>query len=189
MLSVHSISSNLGHRAASSAIALKYSKAVYSAALARSPQSLYKVQSDLNAIQGALKDTPELKSFIHNPTLSGKDRSAGLVALYSRVEGSGAKKETVSDVTKNLLSVLSENGRLGETQGVIEGFNELVAKYKGELTVAVTSASPLPKDVLLRLESALKQSQAGQQCKSLKITNKVCHRLDTQMSYSEVWFR
>jgi len=76
-------------------------------------------------------------------------------------------------VTKNLLSVLSENGRLTETEHVIEGFNELVAKYKGELNVTVTSASPLPRDVLSRLESTLKQSQTAQEAKSLKLTNKV----------------
>ena len=79
----------------------------------------------------------------------------------------------MSDVTKNLFALLAENGRLGETPGVIEGFNELVAKYKGELSVTVTSASPLPKDILTKLEATLKQSQTAQQAKSLKITNKV----------------
>jgi len=83
------------------------------------------------------------------------------------------KKEPLSDITKNLFAVLSGNGRLGETQGVIEGFNELVAKYKGELEVVVTSAGPLPKDISSRLETILKQSQTAQQAKSLKITNKV----------------
>jgi F-type H+-transporting ATPase subunit O len=95
----------------------------------------------------------------------------GLAAIYSRAEGS--KKEPVSDITKNLFGVLSENGRLGETQGVIEGFNELVAKYKGELEVVVTSATPLPRDLSSRLETILKQSQTAQQAKSLKISNKV----------------
>jgi len=164
---------HISRRAASSAIALKYSNAVYSAALAKSPPVLTKVQTELNAIYNAIKDIPELKTFIHNPTLSGKDRSAGLVKLFSRIEGSGPKKETVSDLTKNLFAILSENGRLGETTGVIEGFNELVARHKGELKVVVSSASPLPKDVLIRLEAALKMSQAGQQSKSLKVTNKV----------------
>jgi F-type H+-transporting ATPase subunit O len=164
----------LGRRAASSVIALKYSQAVYSAALAKSPQVLTKVQTELNAIRTSVKETPELKAFLTNPTLSAKERSAGLSALYSRAELFGSKKEPLSDVTKNLLTVLSENGRLGETEGVIEGFNELVAKYKGELTVVVTSASPLAQDVLSRLESTLKQSQVGQRSKTLKLVNKVC---------------
>lgn len=167
------LSQGLGRRAAS-VIALKYSNAVYSAALSKSPQVLTKVQAELSVISTSIKDQRELNEFIHNPTLSSKDRAAGLTALYSRVEGSGAKKEAVSDVTKNLFTTLSENGRLGEAQGVIEGFNELYAKYKGELTVVITSAAPLPKDVLTKLESTLKQSQAAQQAKTLKVTNKVC---------------
>ncbi|KAG1893926.1 OSCP, subunit 5 of the stator stalk of mitochondrial F1F0 ATP synthase, partial [Suillus fuscotomentosus] len=146
----------LGRRAVST-IAQKYSKAVYSAALSKSPQTLTKVQSELNAISNVIKEVPDLKAFVSNPTLSAKDRSAGLAVIYSRAEGS--KKEP--------------NGRLGETQGVIEGFNELVAKYKGELEVVVTSATPLPRDLSSRLETILKQSQTAQQAKSLKISNKV----------------
>lgn len=169
------ISAGLGRRAAS-AIALKYSNATYSAALAKSPQVLSKVQTELAVISNSIKENADLNSFVHNPTLSGKVRIAGLSALYTRLEG-GAKKESVSDITKNLFVVLSENGRLGEAQDVIEGFNELVAKYKGELTVVVTSATPLPRDVLSRLETTLKQSQAAQQAKTLKITNKVYFRV------------
>lgn len=166
------LSLGLGHRAASS-IALKYSNAVYSAALAKSPQLLNKVQTELNTISISIKDTPELNTFVHNPTLSAKDRAAGLLALYNRVEGYGARKEIISDVTKNLFAILSENGRLGEVQGVIEGFNELCTKYKGELTVIITSAMPLPRDFQTKLESTLKQSQAAQQAKIIKVTNKV----------------
>ncbi|KAH7927124.1 OSCP, subunit 5 of the stator stalk of mitochondrial F1F0 ATP synthase [Leucogyrophana mollusca] len=166
------VSTGLGRRAASS-IALKYSNAAYSAALAKSPQVLSKVQTELTAISNSIKEVPELKAFVSNPTLSAKDRNSGLAAMFARAEGAGAKKEPVSDITKNLFAVLSDNGRLGETQGVIEGFNELVAKYKGELEVVVTSAAPLPKDVSSRLETVLKQSQAAQQAKTLKITNKV----------------
>ncbi|EJF60799.1 hypothetical protein DICSQDRAFT_181063 [Dichomitus squalens LYAD-421 SS1] len=161
------LSAGLGRRAAST-IAQKYSSAVFSAALNKSPQVLSKVQTELNAIQSAVKSNAELSSFIHNPTLSTKDRSAGLPALYA-----AAGKEGVSDITKNLFIVLSENGRLVETEGVIEGFNELVANYRGELNVTITSAAPLPKDIQTRLETLLKQSQAAQQAKSLKITNKI----------------
>ncbi|RDB16675.1 ATP synthase subunit 5, mitochondrial [Hypsizygus marmoreus] len=162
----------LGRRAAS-AIALKYSKAVYGAALAKSPQTLTKVHADLTNVANSISQQPDVGAFLQNPTLSSQDRAAALNKFFSKLEGTGPKKESVSEITKNLLSVLSENGRLNETQGVIEGFNELVAQYKGELTVVVTSATPLARDVLSRLETSLKQSQAGQQAKVLKITNKV----------------
>lgn len=165
-------SAGLGQRSASG-IALKYANATYSAALSKSPQVLTKVHIELNAISKSIEETPELKAFVTNPTLSVKDRNAGLPVLYTRAEGTGAKKEALSDITKNLFGVLSENGRLAETAGVIEGFNELVAKRKGELNVTVTSATPLTRDILSRLETILKASQAAQQAKSLKLINKV----------------
>lgn len=151
-----------------SSIAQKYSKAAYQAALAKSPQTLTKVQAELTAIGAALKSTPELSTFVHNPTLSAGDRTAGLPAIFKAAGPAGA-----SDVTKNLFEVLSENGRLGETNGVIENFDELVSKYKGELEVVVSSATALPKDVLSKLETTLRQSQAAQQAKTVKVTNKV----------------
>ncbi|KIJ39451.1 hypothetical protein M422DRAFT_75835 [Sphaerobolus stellatus SS14] len=156
-----------------SSIASKYSQAAYSAALAKSPQTLNKVQSELSAISNSIKGIPELAAFVSNPTLSKNERASGLEALYVSAEGQGAKKETISDITKNLFSVLSENGRLNETPDVIEGFNELVAKYKGEAEVTVTSAAPLDRSTLSKLESSLKQSQFGQNTKVLKIVNKV----------------
>ncbi|KAF8160665.1 ATP synthase delta subunit-domain-containing protein [Crassisporium funariophilum] len=162
----------LGRRAAS-AIAVKYSKAVYGAALSKSPQTLNKVHTELSSVSNAIKTNPEIATFVSNPTLSLQDRNKGLQELFTKLEGTGAKKDVFSDVTKNLFRVLSENGRLGETEGVIEDFNELVAQYKGELTVTVTSATPLAKDVLTRLETTLKQSQTAQAAKVIKITNKV----------------
>jgi len=161
-------SARVGSRSAST-LALKYSNALYSAALAKSPQQLSKVQSELASISSSIKSTPELSAFISNPTLSLKERTAGLQALFA----AAGKKEAVSDLTKNFFGVLNENGRLGETNGAIEGFNELVSKYRGELEVVVTSAQPLPTDVQRRLEATLKQSEAAQKAKSLKITNKV----------------
>lgn len=173
---------------AASAIASKYSNALYGAALSKSPQVLTKVHSELAAVSNTIKQNPQVSAFIHNPTLSAKDRATGISSLFSQLEGQGAKKEPVSDVTKNLLSVLSENGRLGETQGVIDGFNELFAQYKGELTVTVTSASPLPRDILTRLESTLKQSQTGQQAKVLKIANKVRNLLSLRSGTERVYY-
>lgn len=164
------LAQGLGRRAASG-IAHKYSNAVYSAALSKSPQVLATVHTELATLSTSIKGNPELNTFVHNPTLSLNDRTKGLDILYKQVEG--PKKEALSDVTKNLFSVLSENGRLGEVQDVIKGFNELYAKYKGELTVVITSAAPLAKDVMSKLESTLKQSQAAQASKSLKVTNKV----------------
>ena len=164
---------SLGRRAASS-IASKYSKALFGAALAKSPQTVTKVHSELATVATAIKKDPGVSAVVHNPTLSLKERNKGLQTVFSKLEGTGPKKDALTDITKNLFTVLSENGRLGETEGVIEGFNELVAEYRAELKVTVTSATPLPKDVLSRLELALKQSQTAKATKVLTLTKKVC---------------
>ena len=175
-ISVAARSRTILTRSASS-IALKYAHAAYGASLAQSPQTLTKVAGELNTISTTIKNTPDLAGFVTNPTISAKDRAAGLRGLFAAAEGTGAKKTPLSDITKNLFIVMSENGRLGETDGVIETFQELVSKYKGELEVTVTSAAPLQGDIMTRLENSLKASQTAQKAKTVKITNKVrfCH--------------
>jgi F-type H+-transporting ATPase subunit O len=162
-------------RAATSAIAHKYAGAAFGAALKKSPATLDTVQKELSSIGAAVKTDEKLAAFVNDPTLSNRDRQAGLQALFARA--GGAKRGEVSEVTKNLFNVLAENRRLTETVAVVESFSERVAKHRGELEVIVTSAKPLDKDVLARLEKTLKQSQKAQQAKTVKITNKVCASL------------
>ena len=162
----------LGHRAAS-AIASKYSKAVFGAALSKSPQILTQVHTELSNVSKAIQTNEEIRTFVNNPTLSLQERNKGLQALFAKLEGTGPKKEKLSDISKNFFGLLSENGRLGEVEGVIEDFSELVAQHKGELTVTVTSATPLGRDILTRLETVLKQSKAARAAKMVKISNKV----------------
>lgn len=159
-----------------SSIALKYAHAAYGASLKHSPQTLTKVADELKTISTTIKNTPDLAAFVTNPTISANDRAAGLRGLFAAAEGTGAKKTPLSDITKNLFTVLSANGRLGETDGVIESFQELVSKYKGELEVIVTSAAPLQRDIMTRLENSLKSSQTAQKAKTVKVTNKVRFR-------------
>jgi len=153
-----------------SSIALKYANAAFGAVKSK-PNELNKLSEDLTSINAAIKSTPSLSQFINNPTISAKDRLKGLDTLYAAAESQ--KKTPVSTTTKNLFTILSENGRLSETPGVIDGFNTLMSEYRGEATVVVTSAAPLPRDIMTRLENALKGSQTAQKAKSLKVTNKV----------------
>ena len=164
---------------AASAIATKYAQAAYGAALKKSPQTLDSVQKELSTIGAAIKKDEKLASFVNNPSFTQQDRQAGLQVLFH--SAGGAKRGEVSDITKNLFSVLAENGRLVEVQDVIARFDELVGRYRGELEVVVTSATPLAKDVLGRLETALKSSVTAQQAKSVKITNKAWNAFFTMI--------
>lgn len=105
-----------------------------------------------------------------NPILSSTDRASGLDALLSASVQKGGKP---SDLTRNLFSVLAENGRLYETDKVVDGFLEIMQAHRGEVKVTITTAQPLEKDLQKRLEDALKQSQVAQSGKTLVFENKV----------------
>merc|ERR1711977_82560 len=145
-------------------LAGKYAGALYSAALKSSPKALTQVETDLQSIKSIIASTPEVSTFLANPTLGSAEKAAGLKSLVGKLGGS------TSDLTKNFLNVLAENGRLYETEKVVAGFEDIMAAYRGELTVTITSASELDKATLSTLE---KSSKIAKEYKSIKINNKV----------------
>lgn len=98
-----------------------------------------------------------------NPTLSANERSKALSTILP---------SSSSPILLNLLNVLSENGRLASAEKVFADFNSLIAAYRGELEVVVTSAEPLDSKALSRIEKALKGTQAAEG-KTLRVTNRV----------------
>ncbi|KAG9123325.1 ATP synthase F0 subcomplex subunit OSCP atp5 [Ceratobasidium sp. 392] len=128
-------------------------------------------RGSLHHFKAELNDGVSLSSELLSGLIS--DRSSnGLDAIFAAAAPKGSK-EPVSSITRNLFVILSENGRVGETNGAIESFNELLSEHKGEVEVVVTSAAPLEKSLLSRLEASLKASQAASQAKTVRVTNKV----------------
>lgn len=72
---------------AASAIATKYALAAYGAALKKSPATLDSVQKELAIISSTLKSNEKLSAFVTNPTLTAKDREAGLQVLFQAIAG------------------------------------------------------------------------------------------------------
>ena len=153
------------------------------AALKKSSKDLEGLARDIEAFDKKIKDDPKIASFIRassavypylasrmtlcafpeNPTLSASERDTALRGVIP----SGS-----SPILLNLLSVLSENGRLSSAPKVFQDFHSLMAAYRGELEVVVTSAEPLDSKAMGRLDKALKATQAAEG-KTLKIVNRV----------------
>lgn len=102
-------------------------------------------------VSTALKNIPELNEFVTKLMLSQKEWFAGLHVLYAVARG--PQRQPVSEITKTLFVVLSENGGLASAPGVMEGFKELVSQYKGV---------PLLSDIQRKLKASLKRSQVAQ---------------------------
>ncbi|MBW0461566.1 hypothetical protein O181_001281 [Austropuccinia psidii MF-1] len=145
----------------------KYATALFSAAIKKDEKTLTGVEKDLTSIQRVLssKDGSNIREFLKNPTLQAADRKKGLSSVLSKVG-------QTSELTKNFLEVLGENGRLYETEKVIEDFLSLMSAHRGEMTITITSAQPLESSLQSRLEMGLKKSHAAQ-AKTVKIKNVV----------------
>ncbi|GAA6004316.1 F1F0 ATP synthase subunit 5 [Rhodotorula paludigena] len=147
-------------------LAGKYAGALFTAAAKNN--ALQAVETDLKGVQSTVGKDAKIHEFLSNPVLSAADKSAGIDALLKAASPKGA-----SDLTRNLFQVLSENGRLYETDKVVEGFLEIMSAHRGEVKVVITSAVPLEKDLQKRLEDSLKSSQLAAAGKSLIFENRV----------------
>ncbi|PKI35659.1 hypothetical protein CRG98_043930 [Punica granatum] len=61
----------------------------------------------------------------------------------------------LSDITRNFLVVLAENGRLRNLESIAKRFIELTMAHKGEVNVTVTSVIPLPPEEEKELKETL----------------------------------
>ena len=62
----------------------------------------------------------------------------------------------MSDTTVNFFGAMAENNRLGDSAGIINAFDILMASHRNEVTCTVISAAPLSKGDLASLTKSLK---------------------------------
>ncbi|XP_033341957.2 ATP synthase subunit O, mitochondrial [Megalopta genalis] len=125
----------------------RYAMALYSAATKQ--KTLSNVEKDLVKIQDVLKTDEKLNEFMKNPAIKRKEKAEALKAISSKM--------SLSKETANLLSLLAENGRLGNVNTIINTFKLLMSASRGEVVCEVVTAKPLDADMKSKLEAALKK--------------------------------
>lgn len=141
-----------------------YATALYTAAVKTS--SLDPTAAALTNLGALLEKDTKLAAILSAPTLTEADKKA-IIEELGKKAGSG--NETV----KNFLETLAENNRLGLLPGVCDKFATIISAARGEVEVTVTSAQPLDKRTLNRLETAVSKSAYISQGQKLKVTNSV----------------
>ncbi|KAJ3471174.1 ATP synthase F0 subcomplex subunit OSCP atp5 [Fusarium solani] len=141
-----------------------YATALYTAAVKTS--SLDPTAAALSNLGALFEKDAKLAAILSAPTLTEADKKA-IIEELAKKAGSG--NETV----KNFLETLAENNRLGLLPGVCDKFATIISAARGEVEVTVTSAQPLDKRTLNRLESAVSKSAYISQGQKLKVTNSV----------------
>jgi F-type H+-transporting ATPase subunit O len=120
-----------------------------------------------------------LRNILSNPALSPSQKQEIIKAL---TQGTGGNAEA-NKAVKNLLGVMSENGRLGHLDGVVGAFEKIMRAHKGEIEVVVTSSQvssffswlmkPLDQRTLSRLEQSISKSPLIQKGQKVRMENKV----------------
>lgn len=82
----------------------------------------------------------KLQHLLANPALSQVQRREAVKALTEVGGGSADARKAV----KNLLEIMTENGRLSHLAGVAGAFERIMRAHKGEIEVVVTSSQVLP---------------------------------------------
>ncbi len=106
------------------------------------------VESDLDTLAEALRESAELRALIRNPEVSRAALGKVLAGLGDALK--------LADLTRNFLGVLAQNRRAAELPAVIRAFQAIAAAQRGEVGAEVASAHPLTDEQLSTLEQKLR---------------------------------
>ncbi|GMH04422.1 hypothetical protein Nepgr_006261 [Nepenthes gracilis] len=138
-----------------------YASALYLSAVKAS--ALDKVEVELFDLVEALKKSPTFSQFTKDLSVPSDIRVKALNDICAQAK--------FSDVTKNFLVVLAENGRLRHIDSIAKRFSELAMAHKGEVKAIVTTVIALPPEDEKELKDTL-QDIIGQG-KKVKLEQKV----------------
>jgi len=121
-----------------------YASALYIAAV--KAKAVEKVDSEIQQFVESVKNSALVSQFIKDISVA-KDVRVKAIEEISR-------EAKFSEVTKNFLVVVAENGRLKNIDTIAKRFAELAMAYKGEVKATVTTVFPLPAEE----EKAIKET-------------------------------
>ncbi|HKT84958.1 MAG TPA: F0F1 ATP synthase subunit delta [Novosphingobium sp.] len=123
----------------------RYASALFD--LASENGTVSAVETDLDKVAQAIRESAEFAALIRNPQVSREAAGNALEAIAG-VLG-------LSDLTKNFLGVLAANRRLSALPEITRAFAAIAAAQRGEATAEVTSAHALTDDQVEQLRQKL----------------------------------
>ena len=132
----------------STGIAQRYATAVFE--LAKDSNGIKQLETDLNALEGAMSESADFGVLLSSPIYSRDEQSAAIGAL--------AKAMKLSPIMANTLNLMASKRRLFVLPQLVKGLRGLVAVEKGEVTAEVIAAKSLTKAQQDKLAKTLKVS-------------------------------
>jgi F-type H+-transporting ATPase subunit delta len=127
-------------------VAGRYATALFD--LAREANTVEAVKTDLDRFDALIASSADLARLVRSPVFSAAEQLQALSAVLERAG--------IGGLAANFLKLVVTNRRLFAVRDMIRAFRELVAKYKGEATAAVTVAEELKTQHVEALRAALK---------------------------------
>lgn len=137
----------------------RYASALFD--LASENGNVSAVESDLEKLDQALTESPELAGLIRNPQISRADAGKALDAVADMLE--------LAPLTRNFIGVLAGNRRLARLPEIIKAFSTIAANARGEATAEVTTAHALGADQV----EALRQKLEAREGRNVKIRTSI----------------
>ena len=110
-------------------LARPYAKAIFSAALEAG--EVNSVESELNLLGQAIQ-TEQIDKIIENPEFSKTETAAKLISVF---------EAELSGLSKRLINVLSDNGRLNLLYAIFEIYQDLLQEHNNQSSIEVVVAS------------------------------------------------
>ncbi|MDT2057882.1 MAG: F0F1 ATP synthase subunit delta [Planktomarina sp.] len=130
----------------SSGIASRYATAVFS--LAKEDKKLKPLEADVDALDGALTGSADLRALVSSPVYSRAEMGQAISAV--------AKKMKLQPIMVNTLALMATKRRLFVLPSLLAALRSRIAEEKGEVTAEVTSAKALTKTQAASLAKTLK---------------------------------
>ncbi|MGY6697938.1 MAG: F0F1 ATP synthase subunit delta [Roseinatronobacter sp.] len=131
----------------SSGIAKRYATAVFE--LSKETNSLESLEADVDALDGALTDSADLRTLITSPVYSRDQVTSAITAV--------SQKMNLSQTMSGTLGLMASKRRLFALPQVLSALRDLIAEEKGEMTAEITSANALSPEQEAELVRVLKE--------------------------------
>ena len=126
-------------------LAGRYATALFELATER--KAVEGVSADMGAFRRAMDGTPDLARLVKSPVFSREDQAKALKPVLEKMGASA--------LTIQFVLLLAFKRRLFALEGIIAGFERMLARSRGETEAEVTSARPLADGELNELKAKL----------------------------------
>ena len=126
----------------------RYAQAAFDLAL--ESKALESLEKDFATFDAAIAESADLRQVLASPLIGADEKTRALVAV--------AKKLGLSELGRNIIGLVTKNGRASEIAGVARAFRTRLARHRGAKQVEIVSARPLDQKQLDTILAGLKSS-------------------------------